>query len=308
MNTYTEPEFLAVAETLGYRRVNQSSRMGGTALAATDGGVVFVRDWEKCATPDDVERLLACYRSLERKNRAAAALGRMGGASTSPAKRAASRANGAKGGRPVWRVVDRWDVDDDGAEDLLLCDERGRQLLLARRHERGSADPATWCAAFECGRGVDVRATAARVGEHIRSLADAFGVRDWPAEQVARLADLALARQAYEQSCAADADGRPQTFVRDGEVVVAWGEGSAKRLDVQTIVYRTLKAFDAVGWTVSAGAIRHNLGAWRADLKSGFRDESSGVHLFTPCGCNPFKLTASRLRPEWADWQTTYTA
>lgn len=100
MNTYTEPEFLAVAETLGYRRVNQSSRMGGTALAATDGGVVFVRDWEKCATPDDVERLLACYHSLERKNRAAAALGRMGGASTSPAKRAASRANGAKGGRP----------------------------------------------------------------------------------------------------------------------------------------------------------------------------------------------------------------
>lgn len=32
---------------------------------------------------------------------AAAALGRMGGASTSPAKQAASRANGAKGGRPV---------------------------------------------------------------------------------------------------------------------------------------------------------------------------------------------------------------
>ena len=31
---------------------------------------------------------------------AAAALGRMGGASTSPAKQAASRANGAKGGRP----------------------------------------------------------------------------------------------------------------------------------------------------------------------------------------------------------------
>lgn len=32
---------------------------------------------------------------------AAAALGRMGGASTSPAKQAASRANGAKGGRPA---------------------------------------------------------------------------------------------------------------------------------------------------------------------------------------------------------------
>jgi hypothetical protein len=40
---------------------------------------------------------------------AAAALGRIGGASTSPAKRAASRSNGAKGGRPctdLSRAVD----------------------------------------------------------------------------------------------------------------------------------------------------------------------------------------------------------
>ena len=37
---------------------------------------------------------------------AAAAIGRIGGSSTSPAKRAASRANGAKGGRPATSVED----------------------------------------------------------------------------------------------------------------------------------------------------------------------------------------------------------
>lgn len=188
MNTYTEPEFLAVAETLGYHRVNQSSRMGGTALAATDGGVVFVRDWEKCATPDDVERLLACYHSLERKNRAAAALGRMGGASTSPAKQAASRANGAKGGRPVWRVFDRWGVDDDGAEDMVVTDGR-RTLLLCRRHALGAADPATWCVAFDATGVADVRASVAASGEHVREIA--LEPLDWDAATVARVARAA---------------------------------------------------------------------------------------------------------------------
>ena len=37
---------------------------------------------------------------MARKNPAAVALGRLGGAATSAAKAAASRANGAKGGRP----------------------------------------------------------------------------------------------------------------------------------------------------------------------------------------------------------------
>lgn len=190
MNTYTEPEFLAVAETLGYRRVNQSSRMGGTALAATDGGVVFVRDWEKCATPDDVERLLACYHSLERKNRAAVALGRLGGASKSEAKRAAVRVNGTKGGRPAWRVVDRWDVDADGAEDMLVRDERtGRRVLLCRRHNLGAADPATWCVAFDAAGVADVRASVAASGEHISQIA--LAPLAWDADAVARVARAA---------------------------------------------------------------------------------------------------------------------
>jgi hypothetical protein len=37
---------------------------------------------------------------MKKKNKAAVALGRLGGKTTSPAKAAASRANGAKGGRP----------------------------------------------------------------------------------------------------------------------------------------------------------------------------------------------------------------
>ena len=37
---------------------------------------------------------------MKKNNKAAVALGRLGGKTTSPAKAAASRANGAKGGRP----------------------------------------------------------------------------------------------------------------------------------------------------------------------------------------------------------------
>lgn len=50
---------------------------------------------------------------------AAAALGRMGGSSTSPAKQAASRANGARGGRPRKAAVEArldalWDAGRKG--------------------------------------------------------------------------------------------------------------------------------------------------------------------------------------------------
>ena len=41
------------------------------------------------------------------------------------------------------------------------------------------------------------------------------------------------------------------------------------------------------------------------DLKSGYRDEKNGYHLFTPCGCNPLSLRATSLEKE-LDWQTTY--
>ena len=119
---------------------------------------------------------------------AAAALGRMGGASTSPAKRAASRANGTKGGRPAWRIVDRWDVDADGAEDMLVSDGR-RTILLCRRHNLGAADPATWCVAFEATGVADVRASVAASGEHIREIA--LDPLAWDADAAARVARTA---------------------------------------------------------------------------------------------------------------------
>ena len=40
-------------------------------------------------------------------------------------------------------------------------------------------------------------------------------------------------------------------------------------------------------------------------LKSGYRDEKNGYHLFTPCGCNPLSFRVSSLEPE-LDWQITY--
>lgn len=119
---------------------------------------------------------------------AASALGRMGGSSTSPAKRAASRANGSRGGRPAWRIVDRWDVDDSGAEDMLV-EAGARRVLLCRRHARGAADPATWCVAYDACGVADVRAAVAATGEHIMSIG--LEPIDWPTETVDRVARCA---------------------------------------------------------------------------------------------------------------------
>lgn len=122
------------------------------------------------------------------RNSAAAALGRLGRAAHTPAQQAASRANGARGGRPAWRAVDRWDVDDDGAEDMVVTDGR-RTLLLCRRHALGAADPATWCVAFDATGVADVRASVAASGEHIRNIA--LDPLDWDAAIVARVARAA---------------------------------------------------------------------------------------------------------------------
>ena len=64
--------------------------------------------------------------------------------------------------------------------------------------------------------------------------------------------------------------------------------------------------FKEQGFTLSKEAIMHNYNAWRLDLKSGFRDEANNVHLFSPCGCNPFNLHVTELC-DMCDWQTTYT-
>lgn len=64
---------------------------------------------------------------------------------------------------------------------------------------------------------------------------------------------------------------------------------------------------DNCGITVSPEAIEHNFNAWVRDLKSGYRDEANGLHVFTPCGCNDLSFSCSELHPTAEDYQKTYT-
>ena len=73
-----------------------------------------------------------------------------------------------------------------------------------------------------------------------------------------------------------------------------------KRLDVDGII----REFEGNGFDVSREAIMHNFYAWLADMKSGYRGR--GYHLFTACGCNPLRFTATELYPACEDWQKTY--
>jgi hypothetical protein len=72
-------------------------------------------------------------------------------------------------------------------------------------------------------------------------------------------------------------------------------------------INKMIKEFKANGINVTKEAIVHNLVAWLYDMKSGYRDEENGYHLFSPCGCNPMSFRATSLHPKCADWQTTYT-
>lgn len=64
--------------------------------------------------------------------------------------------------------------------------------------------------------------------------------------------------------------------------------------------------FKKRGFNVTKEAIIHNFSCWHGSLKSGYRDEANGYHLFTPCGGNPLSFTLTSLHPTAADWQTTY--
>lgn len=64
-----------------------------------------------------------------------------------------------------------------------------------------------------------------------------------------------------------------------------------------------IKEFSENGFDVSRKAIEHNFDAWRRDEKSGYRGK--GYHLFSPCGCNPLRLSATSLS-RLCDWQITY--
>ena len=63
--------------------------------------------------------------------------------------------------------------------------------------------------------------------------------------------------------------------------------------------------FEQSGFNVTPEAVWHNYDAWCGDLKSGYRDEENGYHLFTPCGCNPLSFNATTLNDN-CDWQKTY--
>lgn len=63
--------------------------------------------------------------------------------------------------------------------------------------------------------------------------------------------------------------------------------------------------FKEHGFNVTKEAIVHNFSCWLGDLKSGYRDEANGYHLFSPCGCNDLRFSATTL-DDRMDWQTTY--
>ena len=65
--------------------------------------------------------------------------------------------------------------------------------------------------------------------------------------------------------------------------------------------------FKKNGYNVSREAIEHNFNAWLNDMKSGYRDDINGYHLFSPCGCNPLSMRLSTLHILCDDWQQTYT-
>ncbi len=71
-------------------------------------------------------------------------------------------------------------------------------------------------------------------------------------------------------------------------------------------VMNLVRDFHKNGFNVTARAIYHNMSAWCADMKSGYRDEKNGYHLFTPCGCNQLSFRATSLHKLCEDWQTTY--
>lgn len=86
-------------------------------------------------------------------------------------------------------------------------------------------------------------------------------------------------------------------------------QGFGDRFDApplsQKLIRAILAEFREHGFNVTREALLHNFRAWSGDLKSGFRDDRNGYHLFTPCGCNPLSFRATSLEPE-LDWQKTY--
>lgn len=75
---------------------------------------------------------------------------------------------------------------------------------------------------------------------------------------------------------------------------------------IDEVIQYTIKKFKENGFNVTEEAIRHNFNAWVLDMKSGYRDNENGYHLFSPCGCNPLSFRATTLHEQCEDWQQTY--
>lgn len=84
------------------------------------------------------------------------------------------------------------------------------------------------------------------------------------------------------------------------------GEVNYKSYPITIDVKRIINKFKKQGFNVTEKAILHNFRAWKCDMKSGYRDEENGYHLFSPCGCNPLSFRVSSLHKACNDWQTTY--
>ena len=75
----------------------------------------------------------------------------------------------------------------------------------------------------------------------------------------------------------------------------------------ETRINTIIKKFKKKGFNVTKDAIVHAYVAWLGYMKSGYRDEKNGYHLFVPCGgWNPFQMSATTLHKSCNDWQTTY--
>ena len=80
--------------------------------------------------------------------------------------------------------------------------------------------------------------------------------------------------------------------------------GEVKSLS-NKMVKEICKEFKENGFDVTEHAVLTNFANWKSGYKCGYRDDANGYHLFTPCGLNPFSLTATTLF-DGADWQDTY--
>lgn len=82
---------------------------------------------------------------------------------------------------------------------------------------------------------------------------------------------------------------------------------SYKTFKSKISIKRIQKYFKSNGFNVTEEAIMHNFNAYLLDMKSGYRDEENGYHLFTPCCHNPLSFRLTSLNKN-CKWQTTYTA